>query len=146
MLPHYTDGDTSFFKSIRYRYNTKDFYWYRYQISIPILVRLNRHSSILAHYRFQNSFVANLFWNTNDFTLIQFHETYFHKKYTFFTFFCALIEIFLSFLRIHIEHKQRRLSIETSDTWEKYRYLLSTCNTWYQYQYLVSVLSSSLPH
>ena len=35
-------GDTSFFESIRYRYDTKDFQWYRYQISIPIPLNMNR--------------------------------------------------------------------------------------------------------
>ena len=43
------------------------------------------------------------------------------------------------FLRIHAEHKQRGRSIETIDTWCKYRYLpqlasIDSIDTWYRYR------------
>ena len=46
-------GDTSFSN----RYDTNDFLWYRYQISIPIPVSLSRIAHFYwTHYRFQNGF------------------------------------------------------------------------------------------
>ena len=64
-------GDTGFLKSIRYRYDTNDFWWYRYQISMPIPVSLNRqYSFIVTEYCCQNAWfwttVQNSIWNTID--------------------------------------------------------------------------------
>ena len=89
-------GDTGFLKSIRYRYDTNDFWWYRYQISMPIPVSLNRqYSFIVTEYCCQNAWfwttVQNSIWNTiDDFTFSQLHQTYFQKRNSHFSAFSSL--------------------------------------------------------
>ena len=120
-------GDTSFFESIRYRYDTN-------VVSIPVSLRM-----VLDHS------VENSIWNTiDDFSFIQFHQTYFQKKkFAFFSFFLLWLTFYWSF-HTYMLTKNRAGSVsKTSDTWWKYRYLTLTCK-YRQYRYSVSVSCPSL--
>ena len=82
-------GDTRFFESRRYRYDTNDFLWYRYQISIPIPVNLSRIDNRGKFYLEHN----------DDFPFIQFHQTCFQKKLRIFQLFLRFdwhfLEVFI---------------------------------------------------
>ena len=96
---------------------------YQYQISILMPANLNRlakfHFDTLSFSKWFWTTVENSFWNTTDnFTFDAIVSNIFPKnKIHIFSFFFALIEIFLSLFCRHADHKQRRLSIEISDSW-----------------------------